>query len=77
MVYRNEENKNTAENVILIDKPKGISSFDVIRILRKKFGVRKMGHAGTLDPLASGLMIVGVGEGTKKIGRVYQIAESL
>lgn len=67
MVHRNEKNKNTPENIILIDKPKGISSFDVIRILRKKFGVRKMGHAGTLDPLASGLMIVGVGEGTKKL----------
>ena len=36
MVHRNEENKNTAENIILIDKPKGISSFDVIRILREK-----------------------------------------
>lgn len=67
MVHRNEKNKNTSENIILIDKPKGISSFDVIRILRKKLGVRKMGHAGTLDPLASGLMIVGVGEGTKKL----------
>lgn len=53
--------------IILIDKPKGISSFDVIRILRKKLKVKKMGHAGTLDPLASGLMIIGVGKGTKKL----------
>ena len=73
MVHRNEENKNTAENIILIDKPKGISSFDVIRILRKKFGVRKMGHAGTLDPLASGLMIVGVGEATKKLAELIKL----
>ncbi len=53
--------------ILLIDKPKGITSFDVIRILRKKIGVRKMGHAGTLDPLASGLMLVGIGSGTKKL----------
>lgn len=53
--------------IILIDKPKGPSSFDVIRVLRKKLGVRKMGHAGTLDPLASGLLIIGVGEATKKL----------
>ncbi len=51
----------------MADKPKGISSFGVIRILRKKYGVKKMGHAGTLDPLATGLMIIGVGSGTKKL----------
>lgn len=55
------------DDIIFIDKPKGISSFDVIRILRKKLGIKKMGHAGTLDPLASGLMIIGIGAGTKKL----------
>ncbi len=40
---------------------------DVIRILRRKLGIRKIGHAGTLDPLATGLMLVGVGAGTKKL----------
>lgn len=55
--------------VLLIDKSKGITSFDVIRILRKKLGVRKMGHAGTLDPLATGLLIVGVGEATKELSK--------
>lgn len=55
------------EDILLIDKPKGITSFDVIRQLRKKLGIRKMGHAGTLDPLASGLMIIGVESGTKKL----------
>lgn len=53
--------------ILLIDKPKGITSFDVIRILRKQTGVRKFGHSGTLDPLASGLMILGVEKGTKKL----------
>lgn len=55
------------ENIILVDKPKGITSFDVIRRLRKETGIRKMGHAGTLDPLATGLMIIGVNEGTKRM----------
>ena len=55
-------------NILLIDKQKGITSFDVIRALRKKLGMIKMGHAGTLDPLATGLMLVGVGEGTKELG---------
>jgi tRNA pseudouridine55 synthase len=54
-------------DIILVDKPKGITSFDVIRRLRRELGITKMGHAGTLDPLATGLMIVGVGAGTKKL----------
>lgn len=53
--------------ILLIDKPQGITSFDCIRILRRKLGVTKMGHAGTLDPMATGLMIIGVGGGTKKL----------
>lgn len=53
--------------ILLIDKPKGITSFDVIRQLRKKTGIKKFGHAGTLDPAASGLLIIGVEQGTKKL----------
>ena len=61
------------ENIILIDKPKGITSFDVIRELRKELGIKKIGHAGTLDPLATGLLIVGVGEGTKKLNEYLKL----
>lgn len=61
------------DDIILVDKPKGITSFDVIRILRKKFGIQKMGHAGTLDPLASGLMIIGVEKGTKKLNEYLKL----
>lgn len=67
------------ENIILVDKPSGITSFDVIRRLRQKLGIRKMGHAGTLDPLASGLMIIGINDGTKlltqflKLPKVYEV----
>ena len=53
--------------LLLIDKPKGITSFGVIYRLRKQLGIKKIGHAGTLDPLATGLMIIGVGTGTKKL----------
>lgn len=53
--------------IILIDKPFGLSSFDVIRIIQKHFGKIKIGHAGTLDPRATGLMILGTGKGTKKL----------
>ncbi len=55
------------EDILLIDKPKGITSFDVIRRLRKELHIKKMGHAGTLDPLATGLMIIGIEKGTKKL----------
>lgn len=49
-------------------KPVGPTSFDVIAKLRKLTGVRKIGHAGTLDPLASGVLVVGIGrEATKKL----------
>lgn len=63
------------EDILLVDKPKGITSFDVIRILRRKLGIRKMGHAGTLDPLASGLMIIGVGKGTKKLNEYLKLSK--
>jgi len=53
--------------LLLINKPKGITSFDIIRILRKRTGLRKMGHGGTLDKNATGLVIVGIGSGTKKL----------
>ena len=48
-----------------IYKPKGITSFDCIKILRKKLGIKAIGHSGTLDPLASGVMQIGVGKATK------------
>ncbi len=61
------------ENILLIDKPKGITSFQVIKILRKKLGIKKIGHAGTLDPLATGLMILGIDKGTKKLEQFLKL----
>ena len=51
--------------LLLIDKPKGITSHDVVGRARRILGIKSIGHAGTLDPLASGLMILLIGEGTK------------
>jgi len=48
-----------------INKPKNITSFDVIKILRKKLNIKAIGHSGTLDPLASGVMQVAIGSATK------------
>ena len=59
--------------LLLIDKPSGITSMDVIRRLRRKLDIRKIGHAGTLDPLATGLMLVGVGAGTKKLTELIKL----
>ncbi len=53
--------------ILLIDKPKGITSFGVVARVRRILGVKKAGHAGTLDPLATGLMLIGVGQGTKAL----------
>ncbi|HVQ43670.1 MAG TPA: tRNA pseudouridine(55) synthase TruB [Candidatus Saccharimonadia bacterium] len=52
--------------LLLIDKPVGLSSFDVIRRLRRQTGVRKIGHAGTLDPLATGMMLMLFGAACKR-----------
>lgn len=53
------------DGVLLVDKPEGPTSFDVIAMLRKSLGTRSLGHTGTLDPLASGLLIVLAGRFTR------------
>lgn len=53
------------DGIINVNKPKGITSFDVIRKLRKILSMRKIGHTGTLDPLAEGVLLVCVGKATK------------
>lgn len=56
--------------LLAVDKPVGITSHDVVSKVRRALGERRVGHAGTLDPLASGVMIVGVGQATRLLGRV-------
>ena len=64
------------KEIVLIDKPKGPTSFDMVSRLRRKLGIRKIGHAGTLDPLASGLLILGVGKGTKKLADLIKLPKT-
>jgi tRNA pseudouridine55 synthase len=51
--------------LLLIDKPAGWTSHDAVAKVRRVLGVKKVGHAGTLDPMATGLLVVGVGRGTR------------
>src|SRR4051794_11153086 len=53
------------DGVLLIDKATGMTSHDVVAIVRRRLGIKKVGHCGTLDPLATGLLIIVIGRGTK------------
>jgi len=59
--------------IILIDKPSGPTSFQIVSKIRKITGVKKVGHSGTLDPKASGLMIVCTGKKTKEMDRFINL----
>ena len=52
---------------LVIDKPSGFTSFQIVKIIRKLYSIKKAGHAGTLDPLATGILPVALGEATKTI----------
>ena len=66
------------EGILLINKPPKLSSFDVVRKVRKLLGIKKAGHFGTLDPMATGLMIVALGRATRffpfysKLDKIYR-----
>lgn len=51
--------------ILLIDKPLGVTSHDVVAMIRRKFNTKRVGHAGTLDPLATGLLVIAVGPATR------------
>src|ERR1043166_8701758 len=53
------------DGALLIDKPAGMTSHDVVDEIRRHFGIKKVGHCGTLDPNATGLLIIVLGKGTK------------
>ena len=53
---------------MLVDKPEGPTSHDVVAKVRKAFGTRKVGHAGTLDPMATGMLVIGIGRATRLLG---------
>ena len=55
----------TMHGAVIVDKPAGPTSHDVIGMLRRRFGERRIGHAGTLDPSATGVLVVGIGNATR------------
>lgn len=61
---------------ILIDKPLEWSSFDIVRYIRRRISVKKVGHAGTLDPLASGLLILCSGKATRTISQIQTLKKT-
>lgn len=59
-----------APGIVVVDKPGGMTSHDVVGRCRRVFGTRKVGHAGTLDPMATGVLVVGVERATKILGLI-------
>jgi tRNA pseudouridine55 synthase len=58
------------EGVLVVDKPAGLTSHDVVARCRKLAGTRKIGHAGTLDPMATGVLVLGIGRATRLLGHL-------
>ncbi|NTY58574.1 tRNA pseudouridine(55) synthase TruB [Mycolicibacterium sphagni] len=66
----------TAPGIVVVDKPAGMTSHDVVGRCRRIFGTRKVGHAGTLDPMATGVLVVGIERATKILGLLTATSKS-
>lgn len=62
--------------IIAVNKPQRFTSFDVVAVVRKKFGTKKVGHGGTLDPMATGVLPVFIGNATKAVDLVFDKSKS-
>lgn len=58
------------DGLLVVDKPSGMTSHDVVARLRRLAGTRRVGHAGTLDPMATGVLVIGVGQATRLLGHL-------
>ena len=67
---RSRPDADVPPGLLLVDKPGGMTSHDVVARARRALSVRRVGHAGTLDPMATGLLILGVGAATRLLGYV-------
>jgi tRNA pseudouridine55 synthase len=63
---------NDISGIFLCDKPSGWTSHDAVLVLRKKLGIQKIGHSGTLDPMATGLLVMLIGKATKRQNELQQ-----
>lgn len=64
------------DGIVVIDKPAGITSHDVVARLRKVFKTRRVGHGGTLDPMATGILVIGINNGTKALSFISEASKS-
>jgi tRNA pseudouridine55 synthase len=62
--------------IVIVDKPTGMTSHDVVSRCRRVFGTRKVGHAGTLDPMATGVLVIGIERATKILGLLSGTSKS-
>src|SRR6202022_4127587 len=62
--------------LVIVDKPAGMTSHDVVGRCRRIFGTRRVGHAGTLDPMATGVLVIGIERATKILGLLSGASKS-
>jgi tRNA pseudouridine55 synthase len=67
---------SVAPGIVVVDKPAGMTSHDVVGRCRRIFGTRKVGHAGTLDPIATGVLVIGIERATKILGLISGTSKS-
>ena len=64
------DSSGAGSGLVVVDKPAGMTSHDVVSRVRRLAGTRKVGHAGTLDPMATGVLLVGVNRATRLLGHL-------
>lgn len=69
----NGRNVNPYNGVVLIDKEEGVATNDIVNQVRDKFGMKKVGHGGTLEPFASGILVVLLGQATKRFDKISKM----
>src|SRR6266436_1575518 len=66
----------TGPGILVVDKPAGMTSHDVVSRCRRIFSTRRVGHAGTLDPMATGVLVIGIDRATKILGLLTAASKS-
>jgi tRNA pseudouridine55 synthase len=64
------QDRAVTDGLIIVDKPAGMTSHDVVARIRRLAGTRRVGHAGTLDPMATGVLVTGIGKATRLLGHL-------
>src|SRR5699024_6779758 len=67
---------SSPQGILVCDKPQGLSSHAVVSRVRRWYVTKKVGHAGTLDPMATGVLVLGLGRGTKLLGYITGVSKT-